>query len=153
MDYLSHSISVIETDRNVSHFKIHNRRDEFATSFGGISEDIIDMLTSDSTQRAAAEAREVMVTATPLSSGEPRLREMEYGIFNNASELEQGLVAAVDGKPLLPLQKYTAGQAISVGVGSLSHRRPISDSIHYWSSRALLSNARDTNDFISIQEH
>lgn len=127
-------------------------RDEFATTFGGISEDVIDMLTSEPAQRATREAREIMESASPLTSGLPRLRQMEYGLFSTAPELEQGLVAAVDGKPVLPLQKYTAGQAISVGVGSLSHRRAMSDSIHYWSSQALLAQSENTNDFIAIQE-
>lgn len=127
-------------------------RDEYSLNFGNISEDVIGMLNSEAAQRATREAREVMESALALPSGAPRLREVGFGLFSEAPELERGEVAAVDGKHVLPLQKYTAGQAISVGIGSLSYRRPMSDSIHYWSSRALLENAGDTDDFIAIQE-
>ena len=119
-------------------------RDEYALSFGGIGDDVIVMLTSESAHTAMREAREVMESAPALRSGTPRLRQVEFGRFSTAPELELGLVAAIDGKPVLPLQKYTAGQAISVGIGSLSYRRPVADSIHYWSSRALLDAAKDT---------
>lgn len=133
----------------------HSRRisrDEFSISFGDIGTDVLEMLTSEAAQRATQEARDIMESAPPLPSGEPRLRQVEFGLYSTAPELEQGKVAAVDGKPVLPLQKYTAGQAIGVGIGSISHTRPMADSIHYWSSRALLADAHNTNDFIAVQE-
>ena len=136
---------LIENSRRIN-------RDEFSENFGGISEDVVEMLNSEQARRATQEAREAMENARPLSSGSPRLREIEFGQFSTATELERGEVAAVDGKPLLPIQKYSAGQAICVGVGSLSHRRPMQDSLHYWSSRVLLDRSRDTNDFIALQE-
>ena len=66
--------------------------------------------------------------------------------------LEVGEVAAIDGTYALPIQKYSAGQALCVAVGSLSYRRPMQDSLHYWSSRILLSEASDTDDFIRLEE-
>ena len=127
-------------------------RDQFATDFGGIDGDVVLMLDSEEAQKAQQEAREIMESAQTLPSGQPRLRQVEFGLFSTASELERGEVASVDGKFALPMQIYSAGQALCVGVGSLSHRRGFEDSLHYWSSRALLSEARDTDDFIARQE-
>jgi hypothetical protein len=81
-----------------------------------------------------------------------QLSNYEFGLFSNAPELEHGQVAAVDGTPALPLQMYSAGQALCVGIGSISHRRPLQDSLHYWSSRAYLEDSENTNDFIARQE-
>lgn len=127
-------------------------RDEFALTFGGITDDVVDMLDSDQAQRITLEAREAMETATPLVSGQPRLRNLEFGLFSTAPELEQGKVAAVDGTPALPIQLYSAGQALCVGVASLSYRRHVEDSMHYWSSKAYLEDAKDTKDHIARQE-
>jgi hypothetical protein len=48
---------------------------------------------------------------------------------------------------------YSAGQALCVGIGSVSHTRPLRDSIHYWSSRAFLEEAKDSRDFLAREEH
>jgi len=127
-------------------------RDEFATTFGGVADDVVEMLDSEQARRITREAREEMESSNPLPGGRPRLRYVEFGLFSNAPELEQGRVAAVDGTPTLPLQMYSAGQALCVGIGSISHRRPLQDSLHYWSSRAYLDDSQDTNDFIARQE-
>jgi len=127
-------------------------RDEFASNFGGIADDVVEMLDSEQAQKVTQEARGYMEAASRLPSGMPRLRQVEFGLFSNAPELEQGKVAAVDGTPVLPMQMYSAGQALCVGVGSISYRRPLQDSLHYWSSKALLSDAKDTEDFIARQE-
>ncbi|MBJ7899341.1 MAG: hypothetical protein GC158_05305 [Cyanobacteria bacterium RI_101] len=127
-------------------------RDEFATTFGGIADDVIEMLDSDQARQITREAREVMESSESLSGGRPRLRKVEFGLFSNAPELEQGRVAAIDGTPALPLQMYSAGQALCVGIGSISHRRPLQDSLHYWSGRAYLDDSISTNDFIARQE-
>lgn len=127
-------------------------RDEFALTFGGIAADVVSMLNSDQAQRITQEAREAMETASPLSSGEPRLRQIEFGLFSTAPELERGNVAAVDGTPALPIQLYSAGQALCIGVASLSYRRPVQDSMHYWSSKAYLQDAKNTSDHIARQE-
>jgi hypothetical protein len=127
-------------------------RDEFATTFGGVADDVVEMLDSEQARRITREAREEMESSNPLSGGRPRLRHIEFGLFSNAPELEQGRVAAVDGTPALPLQMYSAGQALCVGIGSISHRRPLQDSLHYWSSRAYLEDSENTNDFIARQE-
>jgi hypothetical protein len=127
-------------------------RDEFAATFGGIADDVVEMLESEQARRITREARDAMESSRPLPGGQPRLRQVEFGLFSNASELEQGQVAAVDGTPALPLQMYSSGQALCVGIGSISHRRPLQDSLHYWSGRAYLGDSRDTNDFIARQE-
>lgn len=127
-------------------------RDEFAATFGGIADDVVEMLDSDMARQITQEAREAMETSQPFADGRPRLRQIEFGRFSTAPELERGEVAAIDGTPALPMQVYSAGQALSVGVGSISHRRPMQDSLHYWSGRAFLADARDTDDFIVRQE-
>jgi hypothetical protein len=127
-------------------------RDEFATTFGGIAQDVVEMLDGQKARQVVREAREVMEQAAPLTNGAPRLRMMDYGRFTSAPELERGEVAAVDGTPALPMQLYSAGQALCVGIGSISHRRPLQDSLHYWSSKAYLDQAAGTDDFIARQE-
>jgi len=127
-------------------------RDEFAVNFGGIAHDVVEMLEGEQAREATRQARELMETARPLPDGSSRLRQVEFGFFSNAPELERGEVAAVDGTPALPVQLYSAGQALCVGIGSLSYRRPLQDSLHYWSSKAYLAEATDTDDFISRQE-
>ena len=127
-------------------------RDEFALTFGGVAEDVVEMLTSEQARQVTKEAREVMEAAPSLPNGTPRLRQVEFGLFSSAPELERGEVAAVDGTPTLPLQIYSAGQALCVGVASISYRRPIQDSLHYWSSKAFLADAKDTDDYIARQE-
>ena len=129
-------------------------RDEFAANFGEIADDVVEMLNSDQAQRAIQEARMVMEDKgnSLLPNGKPRLRQVKFGLFSEARELEKGEVAAIDGTYALPMQKYSAGQAICVAVGSLSYRRPMQDSLHYWSSKVFLSEASDTDDFIVREE-
>lgn len=127
-------------------------RDEFAANFGGIADDVVEMLESDQLRAAVQEARSIMEEAEPLPNGSLRLRNMDFGLFSSAPELERGEVAAVDGTPTLPMQMYSAGQALCVGVASLSHRRPMQDTLHYWSSKILLQQAKDSDDFIAIEE-
>lgn len=127
-------------------------RDEFATDFGGVAIDVIDMLTSDAAREVVRTARQAMETAPPLPDGGQRLRQVDFGRFSTAPELERGEVAAVDGTPALPIQMYSAGQALCVGVGSLSHRRPMRDTMHYWSSRAFLAEADGPGDFIAREQ-
>ena len=128
-------------------------RDEFATNFGEIANDVVEMLNSEKAHEVIKDARDTMESAPSLPSGEQRLRMVDFGQFSNAKELESGKVAAIDGTYALPMQKYSAGQALCIGVGSLSHRRPMQDSLHYWSSKIYLSQSTDTNDFISREEH
>jgi hypothetical protein len=128
-------------------------RDEFAINFGGIDRDVVEMLEGEEARAAVLKARTTMETAGALPSGEPRLRKnIEFGKFDNAPELARGEVAAVDGTFALPLQLYSAGQALCVGVGSLSYKRSMQDSLTYWSSKAYLAEATDSNDFISRVE-
>ena len=128
-------------------------RDEFAANFGGVAEDVIEMLDGEQARQVVRAARAAMEEARPLPDGTPRLQSLEFGRFSTAPELERGLVAAVDGTPALPLQLYSAGQALCVGIGSVSHRRPMRDSIHYWSSRAYLEHSRDSDEHIARQQH
>jgi hypothetical protein len=127
-------------------------RDEFAANFGGVDEDVVQMLEGEQARQIIREARAVMESAPALRGGSPRLRTMQFGLFSTAPELERGEVAAVDGTPALPLQLYSSGQALCVGIGSITHRRPLRDSLHYWSSRAYLDGATDGNDHIARQE-
>jgi hypothetical protein len=127
-------------------------RDQFAADFGGVTEDVVQMLEGEQARQLVREARELMESASPLRDGTPRLQSLDFGKFSTAPELEEGLVAAVDGAPALPLQLYSAGQALCVGVGSVSHRRPMRDSLHYWSSRAYLGLAQDSDDLLARQQ-
>ncbi len=128
-------------------------RDEFALNFGRIDSDVVEMLEGKEAREAARYAREKMEAAKPLPNGKPRLRQnIAFGNFNTAPELEKGEVAAIDGTFALPLQLYSAGQALCVGVGSLSYKRSMQDSLTYWSSRAYLIEAIGTSDFIDRVE-
>lgn len=127
-------------------------RDEFASNFGYMADEVVEMLDSPQAHQVTQEARQAMEDAPPLSNGMPRLREMQFGLFSTAPELERGEVAAVDGTPTLPLQIYSVGQALCVGIASISHRRPMEDSLHFWSSKAFLEDAKDTDDHIGRQE-
>jgi hypothetical protein len=128
-------------------------RDEFAINFGGIDQDVVGMLEGEEARAAVRDARSKMEAASNLPSGMPRLRQnLEFGNFDAAPELARGEVAAVDGTFALPLQLYSAGQALCVGVGSLSYKRSMQDSLTYWSSKAYLAEATDSNDFISRVE-
>ena len=115
-----------------------------AVDFGGIADDVVEMLNSSKAQTMIQEARETMEGGS--------LRKVDFGKFNTAKELEKGEVAAIEGTFALPMQKYSTGQAICVGIGSLSHYRPMQDSLHYWSSRILLSDATDAGDFIEREK-
>lgn len=127
-------------------------RNEFAADFGGIASDVIEMLNSEKSRDITRKAREAMEAARPLPDGTLRLQQMDFGLFSTAPELEQGLVAAVDGTTTLPLQLYSAGQALCVGIASLSHRRPMQESMHYWSSKVFLEEAKDEQDFLAREE-
>jgi len=128
-------------------------RSEFAENFGGITGDVVEMINGEKAKSVIREARENMENAKPLANNRSRLIHAEFGIFSNAKELERGEVAAVDGTTPLPIQKYSAGQALCVGIGSISHRRPMQESLHYWSSKAYLEEAKDSNDFLAREEH
>ena len=130
-------------------------REKFAANFGGIPGDVMEMFNSEQARQAVQKARKDMEDEknSLLPSGEPRLRqEVQFGLLSKAKELEDGTVAAIDGTFALPMQTYSAGQAICVGIGSLSHCRPMQDSLHYWSSKVSLSEATHTDDFIVREE-
>lgn len=127
-------------------------RDEFASNFGYMADEVIEMLDSEQAREITLEARQVMESAEPLPNGIPRLQQIQFGLFSTAPELEQGKVAAVDGTPTLPMQIYSVGQALCVGIASISHRRPMQDSLHFWSSKEFLADAKDTDDHIGRQE-
>lgn len=127
-------------------------KDQFAINFGGVADNVIEMLGSEQARQVIRKARDIMEQSGNLPCGNPRFRQIEFGLFSSAPELEAGDVAAVDGTNALPMQMYSAGQALCVGVGSISYRRPMEDSLHYWSSQTNLSEARDSDDFLAIEE-
>lgn len=138
--------TILQQSRRVS-------RDEFALNFGGIDQDVVEMLQGEEAKEATRKARQTMETGKPLPNGQPRLRQqVQFGNFDSAPELARGEVAAIDGTFALPLQLYSAGQALCTGVGSLSYRRPMLDSLTYWSSKAYLAESADTNEFIGRVE-
>src|SRR5262245_29177179 len=92
----------------------HISRDEYALNFGGIAEDVVDMLEGSAAREVVRAARQAAEEAGPLADGSPRLRRLAFGQFDTAPELEQGLVAAVSGVAALPLQVFSAGQALCV---------------------------------------
>ena len=146
-----------QTDRRVAMFnELLNQskrvsKDVFVTNFGGIPDDVVEMLNSTPVNRAIREARDIM-EADPTNPCLPPLRKVEFGLFSEARELERGEVAAIDGTFALPMQKYSAGQAICVGIGSLSHNRPMQESVHYWSSKVLLSDAAGMTNLIEREK-
>lgn len=127
-------------------------RDEFASNFGYIADDVAEMLDSEQAREVTRLAREEMESAPPLENGVLRLQQLQWGLFSTAPELERGQVAAVDGTPTLPMQMYSVGQALCVAVASLSHRRALQDSLHFWSSKAFLEDAKNADDHIARQE-
>ena len=126
-------------------------KDTFANNFGGIPDDVVEMLNSPQALKTIQEAREIIEKDSP-DSYLTSVGEVKFGLLSEARELEKGEVAAIDGTFALPMQKYSTGQAICVGIGSLSHRRPMQDSLHYWSSKVFLSEASDTDDFIEREK-
>ncbi len=131
-------------------------RDQFVTNLGGIVEDVSDMLSSDLAMSTLKEARKHVDAAKDerLSNGMPRLQQFEFGVFENAPELASGDVAAIDGTPVLPMQKYSAGQALCVGIGSRSYTRKMDSSLHGYTSKAILPeiSADDVETFIKKVE-
>ncbi|GAP12181.1 hypothetical protein BECAL_03384 [Bellilinea caldifistulae] len=115
-------------------------RDEFVANFGGIVEDVSAMLASDLSRKAIAEAREYIESKGEelLPNQMPRLQRYDFGNLESASELLDGKVAAVDGTPVLPLQKYSFGQALCVGIGSRSYVRPLEDVLHGYTTQAIV---------------
>lgn len=137
-------------------------KDEYSINFGGVTEDVAEMLSSEQLGSATREAREIIENLKTMSdfgfgdeySHIPRLQQVEFGMFNHAEELEKGEVAAIDGTNTLPIQLYTLGQALCVGIGSISHTRPMQDSLHYWSSKSELESIKleDVDKMLSQSE-
>src|SRR5262249_34920288 len=71
-----------------------------------------------------------------------------FGKMSDAPELLQGRVAAVDGTFALPVQQYFLGQAVCVAVGSITYRRDLEESLHYWSGRRDVESAVDMDDML-----
>jgi len=117
-------------------------RDDFVINLGGLVEDVSDMLSSELAQGALIQAREFIDHhgQEPLQNGMSRLQVLTFGDSGNAPELTDGKVAAVDGTPVLPLQKYSAGQALCVGIGSRSYTRLLDDVLHGYTSKAIMED-------------
>ena len=130
-------------------------RDGFVTNLGGLVDDVSDLLGSNVALGALREARNYVDTkgSEKLPNGMTRLMKMPFGNQEEAPELLAGEVSAVDGTPVLPLQKYSSGQAICVGIGSRSYTRKLDDVLHGYTSKAILSDlergdAEDVKKFL-----
>ena len=121
-----------------------------ALNFGNIPSDIAEMLANEKTASVFRLAREKMSGAGNLSSGLPRLQTLNFGDMANALELIAGNVAAIDGRPILPAQRYSLGQALCVGVGSVSHTRQLIDDIHFWSTKVYLDEVSSIDEHLKI---
>jgi hypothetical protein len=119
-------------------------REEYVINIGGLVNDVSDMLGSDMSKGALEEARKhiEMVSGEILEDGKSRLRIPRFGDHSEAPELIAGQVAAVDGKPVLSLQKFSAGQALCVGIGSRSYQRPLADMLHGYTSKGFVSGLK-----------
>src|SRR5687767_8243116 len=119
-------------------------REEYVTNLGGLINDVSEMLGSEMSKGALEEARKYIDTASGeiIDDGKPRLRKPKFGDLNEAPELFAGEVAAIDGKPVLSLQKFSAGQALCVGIGSRSYKRPLADMLHGYTSKGFASGLR-----------
>jgi hypothetical protein len=123
-------------------------RDEFVINFGGIVADVTAMLTGDLARTAVQHAREFIDVRgrESLPNGMPRLQCYDFGNMEQAPELLKGEVAAVDGTPVLPLQKYSFGQALCVGIGSRSYTRPLHDVLHGYTTQAKIQEFSPERD-------
>lgn len=123
-------------------------RDDFVTNLGGLVEDVSEMLSGNLAQGALKHAREYIEQRKDekFENGMSRLLRLEFGKIENAPELIDGKVAAVDGTPVLPLQKYSAGQALCVGIGSRSYLRTLDDVLHGYTSNAVMEDLQMARD-------
>lgn len=123
-------------------------RDEFVANFGGLVNEVATMLTGELAHTAIRQAREYIEVRgrESLPNGMPRLQQWEFGNSEMAPELLEGKVAAVDGTPVLPLQKYSFGQALCVGIGSRSYTRPLEDVLHGYTTQATIRGLSPDSD-------
>jgi hypothetical protein len=127
--------------------------EDFARNFGGVPEYVGDMLASSPAQALLAGARRHLEEADPLPWGEPRLQPIEFGRVDDAPEFLNGEVAAVDGTMPLPLQSYSVGQAICVGIVSASLRRRPTESAHCVTAAMLMEpDAHTAGDAVQARD-
>ena len=129
-------------------------RDEYVENFGGIVRDVLRMFQSDTAKNALHQAEEYIKTLQPvgLPAHIPVRGRLSFGDFDNAPELARGEVAAVDGTLPLPMQKFTAGQAICAGIGSVSYRRRLESSVHGYTSTPMIQRVSSTTEYIDMLE-
>jgi len=127
--------------------------EEFAATFGFIDDDILSMLQSPNAKGLYKLLRGRIEGAGPLADGFKNrlLSGLKFGHRAGSPELLAGKVAAVDGGQLLPLQQFAIGQAIAVGVGSVSHTRELLSDLTYWSAKLQLDNVNTEEEFFRIQ--
>lgn len=115
-------------------------REEFVQNLGGIVEDVADLLNSDMAKSALREARDYIDSHAHdrLPNDMNYLMDFSFGDIHSTDELIAGQVAAVDGTPVLPMQKYSAGQALCVGIASRSYTRQMDDALHGYTSKVIL---------------
>lgn len=125
-------------------------RDDFVRDFGGLVDDVATMLGSEVALSALRYARDHIESNKDeiLPNGMKRLMRFDFGTTENAPELLRGEVAAVDGTPVLPLQRYSAGQALCVGIGSRSYTRKMDEVLHGYTGKVMQANLSTQPDDI-----
>jgi hypothetical protein len=128
-------------------------QEEFSTTFGFIDHDILGMLKSPNAKGLYKLLRQRIEEAGPLADGfkDRFMTGLVFGDHSNSPELLAGKVAAVDGGQVLPLQQFAIGQAIAVGVGSVSHTRDLESNLTYWSAKLQLDNIHTEEEFFRVQ--
>lgn len=129
-------------------------RDEYVGNFGGIIQDVLKMFQSDAAKNALEQAEKYITQLHPTGLPEhiPVRGRLPFGEFDAAPELARGEVAAVDGTLPLPMQKFTAGQAICAGIGSISYLRRLESSVHGYTSTPMIQRVTTTNEYIEMLE-
>lgn len=126
--------------------------DEYVTNFGGIPEKVLAMFDCDIAKQTAQAAEEYLNSLSPIGLPlhiQPR-QQLIFGDTEQAPELLQGRVAAIDGTQPLPMQKFTVGQALCAGIGSLSYTRSLSNSLHGYTSLPTMTEIDSIGDFLEM---
>lgn len=115
--------------------------DEWLSSYGGLGPEVEDLISGPEARVHLAQAREWLESQDAMDDGTPRLRQVAFGDRDLAPELDRGEVAAVDGTWLLPMQAFSTGQAIAVGVTAVTYTDLPASARRVYTSRVELDAA------------